>query len=120
MTDTTTTARVSAFRTSKSTVLTTRGFGLKLGLPLRDRWVTRGVQVVHVELEGLPHALEVRLLPGFWNRCAEFMHEGIHDWIVGQGLSIPWPTRNPHHFEMERVSGVSFRVRRNATPTARV
>jgi hypothetical protein len=112
MTDSTNTARVSAFRTSKSTVPTTRGFGLKLGLPLRDRWVTPGVQVVRLELEGLPHALEVRLLPGFWNRCAEFMHETIHDWIVGQDLPIPWPDRQPHHFEMERISGTHFRVRR--------
>jgi hypothetical protein len=106
------TAHVSAFRTSKSTVITRKGFGLKLGCPLRDRWVTRGTQVVNLELEGLTVTLEVRLKGGFWNKCAEFMHEAIHDWIKSQELPIPWPIGKPYHFEMERVSGTHFRVRR--------
>lgn len=106
------TAVVSAFRTSKSTIITQNGFGLKLGCPLRDRWVDRSAKVIHLELEGLSHMLEVRLRGGFWNQCAEFMHEAIHGWIVAQGLSIPWPKGKPHHFPIERVSGTHFRVLR--------
>lgn len=74
------TAFVSAFRESKSTCPTTRGFGLKLGCPLRDRWVTPESKTVQLCLEGLPDALEIHLLNGFW-RGAEFMHEGIHAWL---------------------------------------
>jgi|GEM_PF-4931948 hypothetical protein len=105
------TARISAFRTTKSTVTTQNGFGLKLGCPLRDRWVTRSAKVVQLELEGLPDQLEVKLRGGFWNKCAEFMHEAIHGWILGRGLPIPWQPGKPHHFEMERISGTEFRVR---------
>jgi hypothetical protein len=101
-------ASVSAYRKSKSTDPTTRGFGLKLGGPLRDRWVTPGAQVVWLELECLSSALEVCLLDGFWSGCPEFMHAAVHGWIVGQGLPVPWPPGKPHRFEMERVSGTHF------------
>jgi hypothetical protein len=109
------TARVSAYRKSKSTISTTRGFGLKLGCPLRDRWVAADAQYVSLELEGVQGVLEVKLLKGFWKECAEFMHDAIHGWIVSQGLAIPWPTGKPHHFEMERLSESHFRVRRAAS-----
>lgn len=108
MTDT---AFVSAFRTTKSTVDTQNGFGLKLGCPLRDRWVDRGAAVIYLKLEGLPHELEVRLLGGFWNKCAEFMHEAIHGWIVAQGLPIPWDPGKPHRFEMSCADGTHFSVK---------
>ena len=115
MTNSSNTAKVSAFRTSKSTVTTQTGFGLKLGCPLRDRWVSSDAQFVRLNLEGLPQTLEVRLRGGFWNKCAEFMHEEIHDWILSQGLAIPWPKGKPHHFQMERISGTEFRVSRVAS-----
>ncbi|MBB5031465.1 hypothetical protein [Prosthecobacter vanneervenii] len=110
------TALVSAYRKSKATVVTQKGFGLKLGSPLRDRWVTPGVQHVRLELEGISRPLEVSLLKGFWNECAEFMHEDIYEWIASQGLAIPWPSGKPHHFEMARISGTEFRVRRLRSP----
>jgi hypothetical protein len=105
------TAFVTSFRTTKSTAVTQNGFGLKLGCPLRDRWVDRSAKLIHLELEGLPHLLEVRLRGGFWNKCAEFMHEAIHGWIVGQGLPIPWPPGKPHRLEMTCVDGTHFSVK---------
>lgn len=112
MTDFNNTALVSAFRTTKSTVATQRGFGLKLGVLLRDRWVTQGVHQVRLTLDGLPAPLEVTLRGGFWNKCAEFMHEEIYGWMMGQGLAIPWTKGEPHRFEMVKISGTEFSVRR--------
>jgi hypothetical protein len=112
------TALVSAFRTTKSTMATQRGFGLKLGRPLRDLWVTQGAQHVRLTLEGRSEPLEVRLRGGFWNQCPEFMHEEIYGWIVGQGLIIPWTKGEPHRFEMVRISGTEFSVRRLRTRAA--
>ena len=112
MSDSFPTATVSAFRTTPSTKTTQTGFGLKLGCPLRDRWVDRNARLVHLTLDGFPGPLEVRLRGGFWNQCAEFMHERIHDWIVDQGLPIPWPRGRPHQFRIERICGTQFLVRR--------
>lgn len=112
MTTSTNTARVSAYRKSKSTVSTTTGFGLKLGCPLRDQWVDAGASRVRLKLEGLEDELRIDLLRGFWKGCPEFMHHSIHDWIKNQGLAIPWPKGKPHHFEIERQSGTKFIVRR--------
>lgn len=110
------TALVSAYRKSKSTVVTQKGFGLKLGSPLRDRWVAQDAKHARLELEGIARPLEVDLLKGFWNECAEFMHAEIYAWIAGQGLAIPWPKGEPHRFEMVRISGTEFYVRRLRSP----
>lgn len=110
------TALVSAYRKSKATVVTQKGFGLKLGNPLRDRWVAPGANQVWLELEGIAKPLEISLLKGFWNECAEFMHEEIYGWIASQGLAIPWPHGEPHRFEIQRISGTEFHVRRLQSP----
>jgi hypothetical protein len=106
------TALVSAYRKSKRTDLTTRGFGLKLGCPLRDRWVTPGFDEVVLKLEGSDSELTVRLLPGFWHDCPEFIDEAIYGWIVSQGLTIPWAVGEPYRFEMMKTGENKFSVRR--------
>lgn len=112
MSDSKETALVSAYRKSSGSTQTTRGFGLNLGFPLRDLWVAPGVKKVLLKLEGHEGSLEVPLLDGFWENCPEFMHAEIYDWIVGQGLAIPWTKGQPHRFEMVKISGTEFSVRR--------
>lgn len=104
------TAEVSSFRKSKAEHQTTRGFGLRLPLSLRDRWVDRA-PTIELELDGMG-TFTVTLLDGFWNKCPEFMLDEVHPWIVSQGLDIPWERGKPHRFIMEGLSGTHFRVRR--------
>ena len=97
-------AQVSASRNTSQ-------FGLWLGSPLRDAWVTPGACAASLELEAGP-TVAVRLGEGFWNQCPEFRHPCLEEWWRDQGLTLPWPDREPWKFQMERISGTRFRVRR--------
>lgn len=112
MTQSTNLAKVSSYRSSPRTKQTKKGFGLKLGSPLRNHWLDRETKEVLLDLEGGPQGIRVRLRGGFWNKCAEFMADEVYDWILAQGLAMPWPYGQPHHFMMERLSATHFYVRR--------
>jgi hypothetical protein len=93
---------VSAWRDSS-------GFGLRLGCPLRDAWVEPKANSVELELPG-GRILTITLTPAFWNKCPEFGHREIGDWLRSQGVMIPWPHGEPPKFEMERLNGRHFKV----------
>lgn len=103
-------AEVTSYRKSKSSNPTRKGFGLMLGCSLRDRWVTKDAKEIVLDLEGGPQGIRVRLRDGFWNKCPEFLADEVYDWIIGQGLPIPWPNRQPHLFALERITGTHFRA----------
>ena len=88
------------------------GFGMNA--TVRNAWLEAGTKSVMLELEGGP-TVELVLKGSFWRKCAHFDHEAVRDWLISQGIAVPWPKGNPPRFEVHRVDGQRFRVLRSAS-----
>ncbi len=101
------TATVSAWRNTSAERVSSARFGLRLGFPLRNAWLEQNASTIELELEGGPK-LTIELRAAFWNKCPEFKHAEIGEWLKAQMITLPWPLGNPLNFVMERVSGTRF------------
>lgn len=98
---------VSAWRNTSSQKSSGTIFGLRLGKPMRDRLLNRGVRQVTLHLQDGP-ILMVTLKEAFWNKCPEFKHSEIGPWMLSQGFRFPWPKGQPPKFRLAQLGPAEF------------
>ncbi len=85
-------------------------FGIRVGMPNRDRHFDRSWEQIKVEIDGQFHTFA--LTPCFWNKCPEFRDSGstiIRDWLH-RHHTLDWPTGEPPRFQLLPLGGGRFRL----------
>jgi len=85
-------------------------YGLRFGT-LRHTLVEGRPATLELRLEG-GESFAAKLTDGFWRHCPEVRHRAIRDWMIAQGISMPWPLGNSPRFPVERIGKNIFHVRR--------
>lgn len=94
----------SAWNDGKST------YGIRVGMPNRDKYFDPTWKGIDVEIEGKFH--HFALTAGFWNHCPEFRDRGssvIRDWLKAN-YTLDWPAGSPPRFELRSLGGNRFRL----------
>jgi hypothetical protein len=86
---------------------TGKGYGLRIG-KYRDV-IDRSWKSVILLLHNGPQ-IEVGLKKSFWNKCPEFTHPEIGQWMLSLGVKLPWPHRHSPRFTLQQIRENSFRV----------
>jgi hypothetical protein len=85
-------------------------FGIRVGVPNRDRHFDPSWTEIEVEIDGRPYRFA--LTPGFWNKCPEFRDAGaaiIRDWLR-RHHTLDWLTGKPPRFQLLPLGGGGFRL----------
>lgn len=83
-------------------------YGIRVGIPNRDRYFDRAWKQIDVEING--RFCKFMLTPGFWNKCPEFRDSGstvIRDWLQQNNL-LPWPIGHPPQLQLVPLEGPRF------------
>ena len=87
------------------------GYGLRIGTINRDKFFKKNWKIVTLSLEGYSKNVEVKITPGFWNKCSEIRNREIGLWFQ-QLKCTTWPKDKPPEFIMEVKSERFFSVRK--------
>ena len=85
-------------------------YGIRVGLPNRDRYFDPEWSEIEVELDGRFHTF--KLTPSFWRRCPEFRDSGepiIREWLR-RHRSLDWPRGRPPKMELVPLGNGRFRL----------
>jgi len=96
--------RASAWNDGKNT------YGIRVGLPNRNRYFSSDWDEIEVELDGRFYTF--KLTPSFWRKCPEFRDSGepiIRDWLM-RHRSLDWPRGRPPKMELVPLGGSRFRL----------
>jgi hypothetical protein len=98
------------------------GYGLKVDPLDRDREFRRTWQHATIQLPSKTGMIEVEVnvaKKSFWStRCRELISKDLGRWLLDEDYA-PWPDGTPPKFEVERIGGRRFRVRRLVLDTVR-
>ena len=87
------------------------GYGLKIGIVDRDRYLDPTWKTVFLYLEGNSHPVEINITKqSFWGpTCREFINKEIGVWLRANNLA-PWPKSKPPKLSMEVLGNREFKV----------
>lgn len=85
-------------------------YGIRVGVPNRDRCFSKGWSSIEVEVDGEPRRFQ--LTEGFWRHCPEFRDSGgrvIRGWLE-RHHTLNWPSGQPPRFQLLPLGGDRFRL----------
>lgn len=89
------------------------GYGLKISISDRDRYLNRSWKTVTLELEGKSEPVMVNIdKDSFWGpTCQELLKKEIGIWLRQNELA-PWPRGRPPKLKMDLITGSRFVMRK--------
>jgi hypothetical protein len=85
-------------------------YGIRVGLPNRDRFFDPSWREIEVEIDGEIH--QFPLTDGFWRQCPEFRDRGtpvVREWLRRHRM-LKWPKGDPPRMELIPLGGNRFRL----------